>query len=133
MSSHMIVTAKGGIGVVSVDVLLDSLEKYFPDAQFSLIDGSRWKLRTDLYDIEVEPVSDTSFTITMSGSGNVLRVDGTNDQNNMAAVAICEALDTPNRVVAIESGGAWFTYLVPGMAPEDVETNRRPFDELEVW
>ena len=132
MGSRMIITAQNGLGVVSVETLMESLRKHFPDAKLTFIDWSKSVPLTCLYDISVEPASETSFTVSMLGSGRAFSVDGIADQNNMAAVAVREALDTTDQVIAVESGGAWFVDLVPGMRPEDVEDGQRPWEELSV-
>ena len=119
-----------GLGVVSADALMESLRKHFPDAKLTFNDRSRDKPRTVLYSIWVEPASDTSFTVVMFDSGDAFGLDGVDDQNEVAAVAIREALDTGNRVIAGDRDGSRFVDLVPGMTPMDVRNGWRPMEEL---
>ena len=134
MGGSMIITPvdENGISVVSVDILMESLRRRFPDAKLTFNDRSLDKPRTELYSIWVAPASDSFFTVTLLKSGHGFSVDGTNDQNEVVAVAIREVWDTACRIVAVDSGGSWFVDLVPSMTPVDVRNGWRPLEELQV-
>ncbi len=127
----MVITPiRRGICNVPVHKLLASLKAHFPDSQITMREWSEADRLTAAYTIRIESKTESSFSVTALRPGDGFSIDGLEEQDAKAAVAIREAWLTNRRIIAVENSGAWFVELVPGMTPEDVITGRRPFSEL---
>jgi hypothetical protein len=129
----MIITplSQEGIDPIPTEILIDSLQRHFPDATLAFKDRSQSATSMCLFDIGITPPHESHFSVTNLPSGIGFSLDGSNVQNAEAAVAIREAWETTSRIVALESGGSWFVDLVEGMTTETVLDGWRPIIELE--
>ena len=117
---------------ISVDTLMKSLQKHFPDATITLTERPPARSEICQYNINIEPANDSSFTLTKFSRSQCYGVDGLDNQNSITAVAIREAWGaTHQRIIAADGAEGWFVDLVPGMTSSDVENGQRPLEELQ--
>jgi len=116
-------------------LIVTAIRKAFPDALTRVLDLSSEKWLTCIYEISVSPISEPSFSICLSPNKKGFFLDGLNDQNERAAVAIRGVSTDTGPMIAFDDVGSVFVDLVLGMTLKDVKNGWRSWDvrDREVW
>ncbi len=122
---------KSNTSSISPQDVITALKKSFPEARITFTDWSKQKADpTALYDINIDMASEPTIIISCLPPGNGFGVDAWDEQCARVAVAIRNAWNTNDRIVAVGDDGGWYVDLVPGMTPDGVMNNRQPFSAL---
>ena len=121
---------------ISSAVMADLMARVFSGADTHIYEFTPLNpLGKDGYNIHVSPIEESGFSVNVGADRQGFSLDGLDDQNAHAAVAIRNLMGDIGPVIAVEDDGSTFIDLVPGMDPDQFYEGWQPMDNIDrdVW
>jgi len=121
---------------IPATVMADLLKRIFNGADTHIYESSPLDpLGHDGYSISISPVGESSFSVNVGADEQGYSLDGLDDQNARAAVAIRDLLNDTGPVIAIDVESATYVDLVLGMDPEHFYEGWQSWDSInrDIW
>jgi len=117
------------------EVVSDALRRVFSNAVIEIYGPSSFKPSTRAYQVYIAPGDESGFSVTLLSGEQSFSLDGLDDQNARAAVAIRDMLGDVGPVIAVDEDGLTYIDLVPGMDPDHFYEGWQPMDNIDrdVW